>query len=60
MIHSSNFLGLGIGMYLRFVERRADEALSDTPVVLIVGASDLQEIPNGRRLLPSKGFLKAG
>ncbi|MDR6903815.1 putative AAA+ superfamily ATPase [Rhizobium miluonense] len=24
-------------MYKRFVERRADEALSDTPVVLIVG-----------------------
>jgi predicted AAA+ superfamily ATPase len=26
-----------IGMYQRFVERRAEEALSDTPVVLIVG-----------------------
>jgi predicted AAA+ superfamily ATPase len=24
-------------MYARFVERRAEEALSDTPVVLIVG-----------------------
>eukprot|EP01037_Dinobryon_pediforme_P021624 gene21624-22543_t len=33
----SNFRGHGIGMYKRFVERRAEEALSDTPVVLIVG-----------------------
>jgi predicted AAA+ superfamily ATPase len=37
MIHSSNFREHGIGMYERFVERRAEEALSDTPVVLIVG-----------------------
>jgi uncharacterized protein len=37
MAHSSNFLDLGIGMYERFVERRTEEALSDTPVVLIVG-----------------------
>src|SRR5208282_5846476 len=37
MDHSSNFLGLGSGMYKRFVERRVEEALSDTPVVLIVG-----------------------
>jgi predicted AAA+ superfamily ATPase len=28
---------LGVGVYERFVERRAAEALSDTPVVLIVG-----------------------
>jgi uncharacterized protein len=32
-----NLLSLGVGMYGRFVERRAKEALSDTPVVLIVG-----------------------
>ena len=37
MVHSSNFQGHGIGMYQRFVERRAGQALSDTPVVLIVG-----------------------
>jgi uncharacterized protein len=37
MTHSSNFRDHGIGMYERFVERRAKEALSDTPVVLIVG-----------------------
>src|ERR1700757_3303774 len=37
MVHSSNSRDLGIGMYQRFVERRAEEALSDTPVVLIVG-----------------------
>jgi predicted AAA+ superfamily ATPase len=37
MAHSPNFQGHGIGMYQRFVERRAEEALSDTPVVLIVG-----------------------
>ena len=37
MAHSPNFLGLGISMYQRFVERRAEEALADTPVVLIVG-----------------------
>ncbi len=29
--------GFGDGMFKRFVERRAEEALSDTPVVLIVG-----------------------
>jgi hypothetical protein len=27
-------------MFERFVERRAEEALSDTPVVLIVGPPD--------------------
>ena len=37
MAHSSNFREHGIGMYERFVERRAGEALTDTPVVLIVG-----------------------
>jgi predicted AAA+ superfamily ATPase len=37
MVHNSSLLGFGIGMYERFVERRAEEALSDTPVVLIVG-----------------------
>jgi uncharacterized protein len=37
MVHSSNFPGLGVGIYERFVERRAEEALSDTPVVLVVG-----------------------
>jgi uncharacterized protein len=34
---SSNRPGIGVGMFERFVERRAEEALSDTPVVLIVG-----------------------
>ena len=37
MPDSSNFQEIGTRMYKRFVERRADEALSDTPVVLIVG-----------------------
>ena len=37
MVHSSNFRDHGIGIYERLVERRAEEALSDTPVVLIVG-----------------------
>jgi len=37
MARSSNFRGLGSGLYERFVERRPEEALSDTPVVLIVG-----------------------
>jgi predicted AAA+ superfamily ATPase len=37
MPDSSNFQEIGMRMYKRFVERRADEALSDTPVVLIVG-----------------------
>src|SRR5690606_6402920 len=32
-----NCRGFGDGMFERFVERRAEEALSDTPVVLIVG-----------------------
>jgi hypothetical protein len=37
MAHSSNFREHGLGLYERFVERRAEEALTDTPVVLIVG-----------------------
>lgn len=35
--YGSNRPGLGDGMFERFVERRAKEALSDTPVVLVVG-----------------------
>ena len=37
MVHSSNFQSMKLDMYKRFVERRTEEALSDTPVVLIVG-----------------------
>jgi predicted AAA+ superfamily ATPase len=37
MVHSPNFRSIEIDMYKRFVERRTEEALSDTPVVLIVG-----------------------
>jgi predicted AAA+ superfamily ATPase len=37
MPDNSNCQALGSDVYERFVERRADEALSDTPVVLIVG-----------------------
>jgi uncharacterized protein len=37
MLSGSNWRGFGIGMYQRLVERRAQEALADTPVVLIVG-----------------------
>ena len=36
-IYGSNRPGRGDGMFERFVERRAKEALSDTPVVLVVG-----------------------
>ena len=36
-VYGSNRPGRGDGMFERFVERRAKEALSDTPVVLVVG-----------------------
>ena len=37
MVHSPNFRDHKIGIYERFVEWRVEEALSDTPAVLIVG-----------------------
>ncbi|GAA3100987.1 hypothetical protein GCM10010520_52830 [Rhizobium viscosum] len=37
-------------MYKRFVERRAEEALSDTPVVLIVGPRRAGKTRLGRKM----------